>query len=311
MEQDALHTNPFPGEIGTAIYGFINYLQKQRMYSPHTIVAYTHDLTNFCTFGTKNTSSTALAPIMTRGILRAFTYSLNEEGLKPRTISRSVAALKSFSKYCVRNKLLAADVGKTIVSPKLDKPLPVFLSEQQTNGLNHTACADPESLRNNTIVELFYGTGMRLSELHALNANTIDCNRNLVRVRGKGNKERIIPVTQTAIDLLTTYLAHCRGTGAPADALFINKQGQRISKRQIERIVASSLSSVSSNKKRSPHVLRHTFATHLLDHGADIRAVKELLGHASLATTQIYTHISKEHLKKTYERAHPRAELLP
>lgn len=234
--------------------------------------------------------------------------SLSNDGKKPRSIARKIAALKSFAKYCLKQGIIPANSVKVIASPKLDKPLPAFLTQRQTDELLQKPENTFDATRNYCIVEFFYGCGIRLSELSSLNLNDISLRQMTVKVFGKGRKERIVPITAEALQAMSVYRKHCKNTEEQEIPLFVNKKGQRLSQRQIERIVSKNLSSVSQQKKRSPHVLRHSFATHLLDAGADIRAVKELLGHASLSTTQIYTHISKEHIIGIYKQAHPRAE---
>jgi integrase/recombinase XerC len=288
---------------------FLDYIAKERDYSPHTVEAYGRDLKQFCAFAAERYKTTDLAAAMTKGILRPYLYELSENGLKARSLARKVATFKSLAKYCVRHKLLSANPAKLLASPKLDKPLPAFLTEKQAEALGSVRVGDAAAaLRNYAIVELFYGSGMRLAELCALNADAVDGRQKTVRVLGKGRKERIVPLTDQAIEAVHGYHAARRGTPGDGEALFTNDTGARLSGRQIQRVVRRALSAVTQQKKRSPHVLRHTFATHLLDGGADVRAIKELLGHASLASTQVYTHVSKEHLLKAYRLAHPRAE---
>jgi Site-specific recombinase XerD len=304
----------------SSIQSFLEYLQKEKGYSGHTVSAYKSDLDQFKEFVKNVAGAETLESIMEKRILRSFTYSLGDHKLRPRSIARKVAALKSFSKYCIKRHLLSVNQAKLISTPKLDRPLPAFLTEKQAIALAAPANAQgglPQNdskntinaLRNRAIVELFYGSGLRLSELHACNRATIDIRKRTVRVLGKGQKERIVPVTDQLLALLERY-AQIRPEGdsaGPDSPLFTNSKGLRLSRRHIERIVSAEVAKVSQQKKKSPHVLRHSFATHLLDGGADIRAVKELLGHASLSTTQIYTHMSKEHLLKVYKQAHPRA----
>jgi site-specific recombinase XerD len=185
----------------------------------------------------------------------------------------------------------------------------VFLTQKQTEMLVPPPRESTEALlRNHAIIEFFYGSGLRLAELQALAVNSVNTKNETVRVMGKGRKERVVPLTATAVEAMNTYLSVRTSVKAPGSPLFTGSRGNPLSRRQIERIVAKELSFVSQQKKRSPHVLRHSFATHLMDAGADIRAVKELLGHSSLSTTQIYTHVSREHLLKAYKQAHPRAE---
>jgi integrase/recombinase XerC len=259
--------------------------------------------------GSSNNNS--VSSLSDKRLLRAFTYSLSDTGLKPRSVARKIAALKSFSKYCYRHNLINAPAARLIAAPKLDRPLPAYLTQQQAQELGQSRAEKSENmhlmLRNTGIIELFYGTGIRLSELYALNAQSIDFKQDTVRVLGKGGKERIVPVTRQALDVLQNYL---KLRGVPhneAVPLFTNSRGTRLTRRQIERIVSARIAQVTQQKKKSPHVLRHSFATHLMDNGADIRAVKELLGHASLNTTQIYTHVSKERLLEVYRLAHPRS----
>jgi integrase/recombinase XerC len=296
-------------DLADAIAKFLEYLRKERQYSNYTIEAYQHDLEQFAAFaGTAGSTGN----MSDKRLLRAFTYSLSDAGLKPRSVARKIAALKSFSKYCYKHMLISAPAARLISAPKLDSPLPAYLTQQQAFELNSAPqVAKPEPLhlmlRNTAIVELFYGSGIRLSELYALNAQSIDFKQATVRVLGKGAKERIVPVTPQAINAIKDYLK-LRGVTLTASLpLFANSRGARLTRRQIERVVSSRIAQVTQQKKKSPHVLRHSFATHLMDNGADIRAVKELLGHSSLNTTQIYTHVSKERLLTVYRQAHPRS----
>jgi len=296
-------------ELGLLVSRFLDYALKEKGYSEHTVEAYGRDLGQFMDFmalkGIELTPSDALC----KNSLRLFTYNIKEEGLKVRSIARKIASLKSLCRYCVEQNILAVNPSKALATPKMDKPLPAFLTTAQAETLEDVTDAD--NARDRAIVELFYGTGIRLSELHGLTAGDIDKWNMAVRVTGKGRKERIIPLTKQALNAVEEYLSARPGGSGAQEPVFVNKKGARLSKRQIERIVESSLAQVSLQKKKSPHVLRHSFATHLLDAGADIRAVKELLGHSSLATTQVYTHISREHLLKVYRQAHPKAENQP
>lgn len=290
------------------VVDFIKYIQKEKGFSVHTIDAYHRDLSQFFEFIRQNFSKIAdIETALKKNQIRLFIQSLTKSGLKPRSLARKVAALKSFSKYCVRQNIISANHSKIIASPRLDKPLPVFLTQKQTSEIVSTDSDDFTPLRNDTIIEFFYGSGIRLSELHGLSIGDVDSRKCVLHVLGKGRKERIVPLTSLAIDLFGRYIQHLPGERGLTAPLFTNVRGERISRRQIERIVEKKLTGVSVNRKKSPHVLRHSFATHLLDEGADIRAVKELLGHTSLAATQIYTHISKEHLTKIYRQAHPRS----
>jgi integrase/recombinase XerC len=297
-----------PTSLSMTVAEFLTYLQKQRGYSTHTLTAYRCDLMQFSLFVETCAEDRTLEAVMSKSVLRAFVYSLSEQGLKPRSLARKVATLKSFSRYCVKFNLISKNPGKLIATPKLDRPLPSFITQQQAQDLGDLNCdAQSSDARDSAIVELFYGAGLRLSELHGLTLAAFDMRGETVRVLGKGRKERVVPVTPDALRCIQSYRRSIQAEGDLSSPLFVNNRGGRLSRRQIERIVERRLSAVSRQKKLSPHVLRHSYATHLMDGGADIRAVKELLGHASLSTTQIYTHVSKEQLLKVYRNAHPRA----
>lgn len=298
-----------PGSTLTAAMAqFFDYIEKEKGFSGLTLAAYRSDLDQFFLFLTSNKLPLTLEGAMKKNILRQYTFSLSTRGLKPRSIARKIAALKSFSRFCARRHLLSVNPAKLLSAPKLDKQLPVFLTRKQAGAITvPPENADEEMLRNYAIVEFFYGSGLRLSELQGLTVGGVNVRSATVRVLGKGRKERIVPLTGTSIEAMQRYFGRRKTATTPDRPLFATAGGEKISRRQIERIVAKELSLVSRQKKRSPHVLRHSFATHLMDGGADIRAVKELLGHASLTTTQIYTHVSREHLLKAYKLAHPRA----
>ncbi|KMQ50023.1 Tyrosine recombinase XerC [Chitinispirillum alkaliphilum] len=295
-------------QLEDVINDFLEYTRKERGYSEHTISAYRIDLGQYVTFLKRSDVPTDLLSSLNKGNIRMYTYSLRENGLKPKSVARKIASLKSLCNYCVRQKLLAANPAKALATPKQEKNLPVFLSQSQAGELNSLPLEGEENIRNQAICEIFYGSGIRLSELHSLNVADLDNRAMTLHVMGKGNKERIVPVTRQAIDLVRQYISLRPPGESVKDPLFTNKKGGRLSRRQIERIVNKMLTGISTRRKKSPHVLRHSFATHMLDSGADIRAVKELLGHSSLSATQIYTHISREHLLRVYRQAHPRAE---
>ncbi|MDR2692588.1 MAG: tyrosine recombinase XerC [Chitinispirillales bacterium] len=293
-------------ELCRLLCGFLDYTRKEKGYSEHTVEAYRSDLSQFVEFLLHKGHPLTVAAALSKQPLRLFLHDVGRLGLKPRSVARKVAAVKSLCRYSVKAGALTVNPAKALSTPKLDSPLPAFLTAAQAESLEGVAAAD--SARNRAIVEFFYGSGLRLSELHGLTFGSVDRRSMTVRVMGKGRKERIVPITAQSAEALDEYLKERPGDVDTHTPIFVNTKGARLSARQIERIVGASLSQVSQQKKKSPHVLRHSYATHLLDAGADIRAVKELLGHASLSTTQVYTHISREHLLKVYKQAHPRAE---
>jgi tyrosine recombinase XerC len=308
MTPDQTATRNHQSSLDAAYSSFYDCIEKEKGFSPNTVAAYRRDLTEFAAFAASKNIEPLLETTLEKKILRGFTFSLSVKKLKPRSIARKIAALKSFSRFCARQGLLPNNPAKLIAAPRLDKKLPVFLTEKQAENLvAPSGRKNPEKeCRDHAIIEFFYGSGIRLSELCSLTVGAVS--GGTVRVIGKGRKERIVPLTGTAVEAMERYLLLRKTAHAPDMPLFANAKGKSVSARQVERIVARELFLVSQQRKRSPHVLRHSFATHLIDAGADIRAVQELLGHSSLATTQIYTHISREHLLKAYRQAHPRAE---
>jgi integrase/recombinase XerC len=299
------------GSLIPALTAFFDYLEKERGFSGNTVTAYRSDLDGFVRFLVSKNIVLSLEAALVKTVLRSFAFSLSSKELRPRSVARKIAALKSFSRFCVRRHLVRNNAARHLAAPKLDRQLPVFLTQNQTGQLlPPPAKSTEETFRNFAIIEFFYGSGIRLAELQSLDICSVNAKSATVRVMGKGRKERVVPLTAAAIEAMENYLSARVSAKTPDKPLFTSSKGHGLSRRQIERIVAGQLSLVSQQKKRSPHVLRHSFATHLMDAGADIRAVKELLGHASLTTTQIYTHVSREHLLKAYRQAHPRAERL-
>ena len=288
-----------------AIDQFSRFLKQQRGYSDHTVVNYNRDLLQFFEFAHKEWGE-QVSELMQKEPIRLFLYSIHADGNKPRTIARKRASLLSLSKFLIRRGDISVNPLTTIVSPKLDSPVPVFLSENQTYEFAQIVPKTPKEIRNKAIVEMLYGSGIRLAELHGMNIRDIRFSESTIRVIGKGNKERIIPATPFALTLAKALIDQ-RDSTLPNSPFLLNDKNERLSMRQIQRIVEKELATVSSASKRSPHTLRHSFATHILDNGADIRVVQELLGHASLASTQIYTHVTKERLRDAFRQAHPRS----
>ena len=293
---------------------FLNYICLQKNYSVHTNEAYSRDISQFIEYlkiilkkediGIEN---------FTMGSIRDYLYVLSNSGLTRKSIARKLASIKSFGKFLVMEGIYEKNPASEIKTPKIEKKEPVFLSLKEIEMLMDTAVADDMiSYRNRAIIEVFYSTGIRLSELSNLDLDSIDFHNGVIRVTGKGGKERILPIGRKAIKAVMEYLplrsSIIMEKGHIGEkALFINNRGGRLGKRRIQVSVSKYLNMISEKEHLSPHVLRHTFATHMLDNGADLRSVQELLGHASLNTTQIYTHVTMDRLTKAYRQAHPRA----
>jgi len=298
---------------------FVLYLRDERHFSLHTSSAYQKDLKQWMGFLERRPGGIPSVSSIEKNDVRRFLAELAGGNYKKSSMGRKLTAIKSFLNYlCVIGEL-SANPAASILTPKKEKRLPVFLDERETENLTTIELSGDqyEAVRDMAILELFYGSGMRLSELSALNTHSIDEREKCVRVIGKGNKERIVSVTDHFLRihkqhllLRREFIQKIRGHKvlvSEPKALFISNRGLRLSNRTIERRVEKMLSQVTDKKKKSPHVLRHSFATHLLNAGADLLAVKELLGHENLSTTQIYTHVTAERLKKVYAQAHPRA----
>jgi integrase/recombinase XerC len=299
---------------------FLLHLEKERDVSPHTLKAYRRDLAELLSFfgsyyGEKEWSWQGVD----RLALRGFLAHLNRRKLSKRSISRALSAVRSFYSWLNRNEIVDSNPARSVSSPKLEKYLPGYLDRAQIDLLFQSAALHAQDgkftdVRNNAILELFYSTGIRLSELRGINRADIDLLSQQVKVRGKGRKERIIPVGDHASLALRNYeskrdeLLRQGVKGADRLAFFLSSRGKRISLSAIQKAVTSFLDRIDEDAGLSTHSLRHTFATHLLDAGADLRAVQELLGHASISTTQIYTHTSVERLKEVYRKSHPRAD---
>jgi len=279
---------------------FIRYLEIEKNYSPHTITNYRLDLEDFKAFlGQTNIESIDYLT------LRKYLALLKEKNLQTRSVGRKISTLRSFFKFLTREGFLKANPILVVSSPKMEKHLPQFLTEGETTRLIEAAVrGDERGLRDRAILETFYSTGIRISELVGLDTEDIDFISGIVKVIGKGKKERLAPIGEHAIRAIREYLDKRKRTSA---AVFLNKSGKRITDRGVRNIVEKYVRLASIKQGVSPHTLRHSFATHLLDRGADLRSVQELLGHANLSTTQIYTHLTTERLKSVYDKAHPRA----
>ena len=279
---------------------FVRYLQIEKNYSPHTILNYTLDLKEFKKF-------LGEAPVekIDYLVLRKYLALLKEKGLGSRTVGRRLSCLRSFFRFLVREGLLKTNPMLLVSSPKQDKHLPSFLTEDEVTKLIESALPkDERGLRDRAILETFYSTGMRISEIAGLNIDDIDFIGSVVKVLGKGKKERLAPIGDRAVAAIRNYLERRK---KQSETVFLNKNGRRITTRGIRNIVGKYIRLAGIRQGISPHTLRHSFATHLLNRGADLRSVQELLGHANLSTTQVYTHLTTDKLKSVYDKAHPRA----
>jgi len=288
---------------------FLDYLKYEKRYSPKTYVAYKVDLIQYLNFLISREKELKKA---THKDIRAWIIEKIEQGVSPRTVNRKISTLKTFYKFLIRNNYLKTDPTSKLIAPKQKKSLPFFVSETEMNNLfEYDIFSNTfEGIRDKTIIELFYATGVRLSELSNIKRNDIDFYYQTIKIIGKRKKERIVPFSPKLSFILKEYIAVYEEKFGKIEQnafLFVTENGSPIYQKLIYRIVRKYLDLVTTVEKRSPHVIRHTFATHLLDNGADLNAIKEILGHSSLAATQFYTHTSVDKLKKTYKQAHPRA----
>ena len=292
-----------------SINTFLNYLKFEKRYSLHTIISYETDLGQFFAYLLSqypNTSINEIKPILIRSWLATLK---GEEDLSAKSINRKISSLKSFFKYQLKLGAIVQTPMTTIVSPKISKRLPVFVQENHIETLlTHVQFTDDwKGETEKLVIELLYATGIRLSELINLKETQIDAAYQQIKVVGKGNKERIIPISNQLLQSIKNYIANKQQTENSVANLFITNKGKPLQPRIVYGFVKQYLSLVTTVQKKSPHILRHSFATHLMNNGADLNAVKELLGHSSLAATQVYTHNTIEKLKEVYKKAHPKA----
>ena len=292
------------------IDSFLQYLRYEKVFSSHTVSSYSNDLNQFQDFVLRERS--VFDPKETDAAqVRRWIVFLMGEGYSPLSVNRKLSALKSFYRYLVRLKQIEVDPVRKINGPKANKVLPDFVKERDMELILDDSEPDQafESVRDHTIIEFFYTTGIRCAELVGLDDNDVDLDAGLLKVTGKRNKQRLIPFSGRLKEAANIYLNARREIDPERQdsAFFIRKDGRRLINSKVYRIVNSRLSEIPGLSKKSPHVLRHTFATSMLNNGADLNAVKELLGHASLSSTEVYTHTTFEELKKVYHQAHPRA----
>jgi integrase/recombinase XerC len=312
---------PFRGGNGSGQYTdlFLTYLADERGCSPHTVKAYNEDLSSFVTFLETRGDVHRFPKNIDRTLVRAFLADQTQKGTGKRTLGRRLSGLRCFYKFLMKRKLTEESPLDGIHNPKSARTLPKFLSELQMRTLIESVQgAHWIDIRDRALLELLYGAGIRVSELAGANIEDFDADRGLLLVRGKGKKERLLPIGSCAATALNAWLlrrteaAHGRtdlpaAQGLPTAPIFVNRFGTRLDVRSVRRILSKRLLKAGLPPGATPHTLRHSYATHLLEHGADLRSVQELLGHASLSTTQIYTHITPSRLKQIYNAAHPKA----
>jgi integrase/recombinase XerC len=287
---------------------FLEHLRIEKNASPHTVAAYRRDLRQFIDFLKARGRDVRQAD---NADIRAFLATLHSDGARKSTLARKLAAVRAFYQFGIRRGWRKDNPGRVVATPRQDKPVPSFLTEEEmADFLDLPPAEKPLDLRDRAALELLYATGMRVSELVGLNLDDIALSQKLIRVRGKGKKERLVPFGRTAEDFLRRYIGargSIHGGRVSSEAVFLNFRGERLSARSIQRLVASCLRRAAVRRRISPHSLRHSFASHLLSRGADLRVIQELLGHASLATTQKYTHLDLGHLIEVYKKSHPRS----
>lgn len=287
---------------------FLDYLKYERNVSPHTLAGYGRDLGQLKDFLKARKLSLRQADNVT---LRGFMAARYELGDKKSTLARKLAAMRSFFHFCVQKKFLDTNPAKIVSTPKQDKPVPTFLSEDEMRHLLEIPKnTGPLDIRDQAILELFYATGIRVSELVGMDCEDINLKERLIRVKGKGRKERLVPFGSEAQTSLRRYLDkrhHIHKGQMDPNAVFISRTGSRLSARSVQRMVDKYIHKTAVERNISPHSLRHSFATHLLSRGADLRVIQELLGHESLATTQKYTHLDIKRLLEVYRKSHPRS----
>jgi integrase/recombinase XerC len=286
---------------------FFRYLQYEKRFSAHTLTAYRADLEAYSTYINTQFELDDLSQVP-HTFIRSWIVQLMDSGMKSKSINRKISSLKSYYRFLQRQGEITISPMLKVISPKVPKRLPVFVEEKHMdNLLNNTDFEDSfEGIRNRLIMELFYATGMRVSELISLKTTNVNAEGLQVKVLGKRNKERIIPISEHLIEIMLNYSALKSKLLLETEYYFCKENGEQLYTKYVYRLVKSELSKVTTLQKRSPHVLRHTFATHMLNNGADLNAIKEILGHSSLAATQVYTHNSIEKLKNIYKQAHPK-----
>ncbi|QEM66705.1 tyrosine recombinase XerC [Geobacter sp. FeAm09] len=293
--------------LAEQITAFCAYLETERNVSPHTLAAYRRDLEQLALFVAKERGDDVSAGEMDHLLLRRYLALLGKTAMKS-SIGRKLAAIRTFFRFLLRRGEIDKNPAELTATPKREQRLPFHLDIDQATALMEAPSPDEKyALRDRAVLELLYSSGLRVSEMTGLNVGDLDLSGGMVRVLGKGGKERIVPVGSRAAQAVREYLAQ-RGELAGTGPLFLNTRGQRLNRRSVTRIIDAHVLRVAAFRRISPHTLRHTFATHMLEGGADLRSIQELLGHASLSTTQKYTHVGIDRLMEVYDKAHPKAK---
>lgn len=297
-------------KLDTAIDNFLNFCKTEKNFSVKTIETYGIALKDFSVFLADEIDDNAEINEITINDIRPFLGWLSDKGKSKTTIKLKISAVKSFFKFLQRKNYLEKNPASGVISPKKSKNLPSFLLLSEVEKLMDSFDDnDIQQLRTHTLIELIYSSGLRISEALGLKINSLNLSTKVVKVLGKGNKERIVPLGSKAIESLKKYIANRKELigNSMTDALFLDNKGNALTPKTAYYLIHNAMIGITESKKKSPHVLRHSFATHLLDNGADIQSVSEMLGHSTLSTTQVYTHVSVERLKSAYKKAHPKA----
>jgi len=290
-----------------AAAAFLRHLQRERNASPHTLRAYGEDLAQFSDYLQRELGRDARPAEVDHLLVRGFLAELHQRGLRKSSTARKLAGLRSFFRYLCREGRLERNPARALQTPRQERRIPEVLDEAQAASLVELPGTSSAAIRGRAILELLYGTGIRCAEAVALDVHELDLDARMVRVLGKGRKERVVLFGRRAYEALSAWLVERDALRPKSDALFLNARGGRLSGRSVRALVARRVKQVALARRCSPHTLRHSFATHLLMRGADLRAIQELLGHSSLSTTQRYTHVDTRHIIEVYKKAHPRA----
>ena len=296
-----------PGSVGEHVEAFLRHLDRERNASPHTVRAYARDLAQFEAHLREELGRPPRPEDADHLLLRAWLARLHRDGVKKVSAARKLAALRTFFRFLCREGVLEKNPARALLSPRRERRIPGHFEETELAAFVEVPGDGAASVRARAILELLYGTGIRCAEMVGLDVGDVDLEGRILRVLGKGSKERLVPFGRPAGDALRAYLAIRDKARPRSSALFVNARGGRLTDRWVRQIVSRRVKQVAIERHLSPHSLRHSFATHLLERGADLRAIQELLGHASLSTTQRYTHVNARHILDVYKKTHPRA----